>query len=272
MLKGVFNMKRAACILVSSNDFSFLSSCGQFFSACGVHVVYVENDGKKVLEAIKRCRPDIVILNAIMPFFDASSVIYIAHEFKFALPKFVVLANTDNPEVEKENFEVGASEYILMSADNSLIFSKVLKLLSYINWHSNKNIFEINTAKSKEADTGAEQIDTELLVTKLILNLGVPSHVSGYGYLREAVLICLGHPGTKFNVTKNIYPVIAKMNNSTPARIERSMRHAISIAWNGGSENGYVMNPELEEKPTNSQFIALILNEVRLNISSKQVS
>ena len=263
-------MKRSACILVSSNDFSFLSSCGQFFSACGVHVVYVENDGKKVLEAIKRCRPDIVILNAIMPFFDASSVIYISHEFKFTLPKFVVLANTENPEVEKENFEMGASEYILMPSDHSLIFSRVLKLLSYINWHSNKNIFEISAA-TKETYTGAEQIDTELLVTKLILNLGVPSHVSGYGYLREAVLICLGHPSVKFNVTKNIYPVIAKMNNSTPARIERSMRHAISIAWNGGSEGDCVMKTELEEKPTNSQFIALILNEVRLTTSAKQV-
>ena len=263
-------MKRSACILVSSNDFSFLSSCGQFFSACGVHVVYVENDGKKVLEAIKRCRPDIVILNAIMPFFDASSVIYISHEFKFTLPKFVVLANTENPEVEKENFEMGASEYILMPSDHSLIFSRVLKLLSYINWHSNKNIFEINTA-TKETDTGAEQIDTKLLVTKLILNLGVPSHVSGYGYLREAVLICLGHPGVKFNMTKNIYPVIAKMNNSTPARIERSMRHAISIAWNGGNEGDCVMKTELEEKPTNSQFIALILNEVRLTTSARQV-
>ena len=120
-------------------------------------------------------------------------------------------------------------------------------------------------------DTGAEQIDAELLVTKLILNLGVPSHVSGYGYLREAVLICLGRPGVKFNVTKNIYPVIAKMNNSTPARIERSMRHAISIAWNGGSEGDCVMKTELEEKPTNSQFIALILNEVRLTTSARQV-
>lgn len=250
-------MKRCASVLVSNSVSSLFSSCNRFFSACGVHALYIENNGKKVLEAIKQYRPDIVILNALMPFFDASSIIHISHEMKFLSTKFIVLSDREDVELEKENIEVGASEYLKLPVEDTILFSKTLKLLSHTNWRTKK----IGMRREK-----GNNMDPEILVTNIILSLGIPPHINGYGYLREAVLIYY-NTNAKISITKNVYPVIAKRNKSTAMCVERSIRHAISVAWNMSIKNGKQKMCKIDnKKPTNAKFIALILNKLCLNM------
>ena len=111
--------------------------------------------------------------------------------------------------------------------------------------------------------------DLEIEITNLIHEIGVPAHIKGYQYLRDAITIVVNDMDILCAVTKELYPTIATMNNTTPSRVERAIRHAIEVAWNRGkietidSLFGYTVKND-KGKPTNSEFIAIIADKLRL--------
>ncbi len=111
--------------------------------------------------------------------------------------------------------------------------------------------------------------DLEQDVTNMIHDIGVPAHIKGYQYLREAIMMSVKEPTMISSITKVLYPTIAKQFQTTPSRVERAIRHAIEVAWSRGRMEtldtlfGYTINTG-KGKPTNSEFIALIADKIRL--------
>ena len=123
--------------------------------------------------------------------------------------------------------------------------------------------------KAAEAASKGLSYDLEKDVTDMIHEIGVPAHIKGYQYLREAIMMSVNEPDMLGSITKVLYPTIAKKYQTTPSRVERAIRHAIEVAWNRGRMEtldnlfGYTINTG-KGKPTNSEFIALIADKIRL--------
>ena len=143
---------------------------------------------------------------------------------------------------------------------------------------ANKEFRILITVPSGEADknmpegtevTESESRDLEKDVTDMIHEIGVPAHIKGYQYLREAIMMSVEDVEMLGSITKILYPTIAKKYQTTPSRVERSIRHAIEVAWSRGRMEtldalfGYTINTG-KGKPTNSEFIALIADKIRL--------
>ena len=129
-------------------------------------------------------------------------------------------------------------------------------------------------AKSVETAKRTEERDLEQDVTDMIHEIGVPAHIKGYQYLREAIMMSVDDPSMISSITKILYPTIAKRFQTTPSRVERAIRHAIEVAWSRGKMEtldalfGYTINTG-KGKPTNSEFIALIADKIRLEYKNR---
>ena len=129
-----------------------------------------------------------------------------------------------------------------------------------------RNVFDkiLGIKREKTADN-----DLETRVTAVLHNMGVPAHIKGYGFLRQAVIMAVEEPEVISLVTKRLYPDIARMNGTTASRVERAIRHAIEVAWDRGNVDvlneyfGYTIN-NMRGKPTNSEFVAMISDKIRL--------
>lgn len=218
-------------------------------------------DGQIIYDQIINSRPDVVIMDAQMPNLDALEVLNCLNKSNVKLPIIVVVTNYDYPFLEKEVIEAGAKYYMvrpfeartLANRINSLTnnLSKELKVLSY------------------GADEPVFKGDLEQTVTDVIHQIGIPAHIKGYHYLRTAIMISVDDSEMINSVTKLLYPTVAKKYSTTSSRVERAIRHAIEIAWDRGDIEvlngifGFTVN-SLRGKPTNSEFIALIADKLRL--------
>lgn len=135
------------------------------------------------------------------------------------------------------------------------------------------------TENGKQTDAKEERKPEQMLhleqdITDMIHEIGVPAHIKGYQYLREAILMSVEDPGMLGSITKILYPTIAKHFQTTPSRVERAIRHAIEVAWSRGNMDtldslfGYTVDVS-KGKPTNSEFIALIADRIRLSLRKK---
>ena len=174
-------------------------------------------------------------------------------------PEFIVTSAYDNPFVEKQVMQNGAAYFMLRPFDVNTLRDRIESVV-------NKN----------ENDTGSpvnDSSDMEIVVTDVIHQLGVPAHIKGYHYLREAILSSLADHDLLESVTKSLYPSVASKFQTTSSRVERAIRHAIEIAWDRGNVEilnsffGYTVNTS-KGKPTNSEFIALITDKLRLQYKS----
>ncbi|MDR1354539.1 MAG: response regulator [Oscillospiraceae bacterium] len=258
-----------ACVLVADEDTFFQGNCRNFLTQHKVRTICLERDGKKVLDAIKNNHPNVVVMNAIMPFFDSASVMHIAKEFNFARPQFIVVSEVDDVELKRENITVGASAFVLKPFDNSLLLSKILYMISYAKSSAQKHLFEIAPIVPKEAArVELPRRECEQLISKALLSFGISPHISGYRYLRDAIMFVWEHFSCKISITKDVYVFVAQAQHSTPSRVERSIRHAISSTWPTISKilENKLMPVGFLMRPTNSQFIFYIVHELQASI------
>lgn len=159
----------------------------------------------------------------------------------------------------------GADYYIMKPFDNDMIINRI---------KSTRVLRGMNAAESKkvgayEKKPSAKPEDLESKVTNIIHEIGVPAHIKGYQYLREAIIMSVNDIEMLNSITKILYPTIAKKYQTTASRVERAIRHAIEVAWSRGKMDtidelfGYTINNG-KGKPTNSEFIALIADRIRL--------
>lgn len=250
-------------VIIADESREFAVPCANLLKNLGVEAVLVPKDGEALFEAIQSERPDAVLCDVFMSHSDAIGVMKRVREQEdFPQPQFMVLSGFDNLMLQNEVMQSGARYYFLKPFDPEVLAERIVQLLGSEPGQTGK--------KAKTVPLHSEQ-DIELMVTEMIHQIGVPAHIKGYHYLREAILLSVADPDIMNAVTKILYPTVAKKFNTTPSRVERAIRHAIEVAWDRGDVDtlnayfGYTIHNS-RGKPTNSEFIAMLSDKLRLTI------
>ena len=232
----------------------------------GFRIRFSGKDGEEVLKTIEEFSPDAVLMDLFMPHIDALGVMnLIKNKNKMVSPIFVILSNYDDPVLERESMLAGASYFVLKPFNYRHLAERISSIAS-----SNKLKKKKKNSMSPSRLYGAEK-SMESKVTDILLKLGVPAHIKGYQYLREAILLASEEPDIINAVTKELYPSVAKKFRTMSSRVERAIRHAIEVAWDRGDTDvlnsffGYTIQTS-RGKPTNSEFIAMIADRLRMEI------
>ena len=233
------------------------------------------HNGIDALEIIKQKSPDIVLLDLIMSKLDGISVMEKVkknHDEYKKVPAFIVITAVGQEQMADSAFASGASYYIMKPFDNNVILSRIKQ----VKWKCGSKLIN-NVIDLKDNSKNNITNNLEVDVTNIIHDIGIPAHIKGYNYLRDAVIMSINDAEMLNSITKLLYPSIAKHYQTTPSRVERAIRHAIEVAWNRGNREtiidlfGYSIDT-CTNKPTNSEFIALISDKLRLDYKLKAAS
>jgi two-component system response regulator (stage 0 sporulation protein A) len=257
-------------ILVVDDDKEFANMLRNFLSRCeDFNVVGVANNGNEALQKLFELEPDVIILDIIMPVLDGLGVIHKINESSLdKKPEVLILSAISQEIMIKEAMELGASCFMLKPFDLEVLEKRIKSIVK-----KTKNVIEASNENKvkyivKNRSSGN---NVEIEVTNIMHDIGIPAHVKGHQYLREAIISVVKDNEALIGVTKLLYPDIAKKYNTTATRVERSIRHAIEMAWDRGRTDslqnlfGYTVNLR-KEKPTNSEFIAMIADKLRLEM------
>ncbi len=232
-----------------------------------IEIVGKAKNGEEAINIISEKQPDVALVDVIMPKFDGLAVMEkINHKNNLKKkPVFIVLSAVGRETITDDAFDLGAYYYILKPFDNEMVLNRVKHVKNSIK----RTNFEPRKIKAFENKEEYIERNLENDVTQIIHEIGIPAHIKGYQFLRDAIILSIKDPDMLGSITKSLYPTIAEINHTTSSRVERAIRHAIEVAWTRGeietidSIFGYTVN-KLKGKPTNSEFIALISDKIRL--------
>ena len=233
-------------------------------------VIGTARNGEDIYKIIKEDEPDVVLLDIVMPKLDGLGVLDKVNQDKSIkkLPTFIMVSAIGQDRVTEDAFNLGADYYIMKPFDENMILSRIKRVKNDRRQKEIPQPFVFGgSAPKKEEKT---ETDLENDVTEIIHEVGVPAHIKGYQYLRDAIVMSVKDMDMLNSITKVLYPTIAKKYQTTPSRVERAIRHAIEVAWSRGRMDtlddmfGYTINRG-KGKPTNSEFIALITDRIRLD-------
>ncbi len=234
-------------------------------------VVGKAGNGEDLMDIIKSKEPDVVLLDIIMPKMDGLTVMdRVNKEPNVKKPAFIVISAVGQEKIAEDAFELGADYFILKPFDNDVVLSRIKHVQNRQERRQKEN------ARGNIYGSRKEYMERNLEtdITNLIHEIGVPAHIKGYQYLREAIMMSVQDMEMLGSITKILYPTIAKKYQTTPSRVERAIRHAIEVAWSRGKMDtidelfGYTVNGG-KGKPTNSEFIALIADRIRLEYKNR---
>lgn len=252
-------MEKKTKVLVADKTTELSNALSKVLTSRGMNVTLCEKDGFKVLDNISRIHPDIVVADVFMPNLDIIGVLDNINNSDLKQKPFVAaMSSYDNPKLEKETLEAGADFYFIKPFDINSFADRI-------------EYFAKDTNVDSSAPEAPTKLDLQVLVTEIMHQIGVPAHIKGYHYLREAIIISVTNTEVVNSVTKILYPTVAKLHNTTASRVERAIRHAIEVAWDRGdidvlnSYFGYTIQND-RGKPTNSEFIAMIADKLRLKL------
>lgn len=228
-------------------------------------VIGVAHNGQDCLSMLEQVSPDVLVLDIIMPHLDGLAVLERIKEFQkgTSIPNVIMLTAFGQEDVTKKAVELGASYFILKPFDMD-------NLVVHIRQSGEKGagIARSNTYSPRQP-VEAKPVNLDASITSIIHEIGVPAHIKGYLYLREAISMVYNDIELLGSITKVLYPDIAKKYNTTASRVERAIRHAIEVAWSRGNIDsisslfGYTVSMT-KAKPTNSEFIAMVADKLRL--------
>ena len=250
-------IRKAIKVLIADDNREFCELLKEFINQQDDFVlVGIANNGLEALEIINQQSPDVMVLDVIMPHLDGIGVLEkictgaVGHK-----PKVIMLTAFGQESVTARAVELGADYYILKPFDFAVLANRIRQLADGVTVGQ-----YISVSKPRNLDVA---------VTNIIHEMGVPAHIKGYHYLREAILCVINEVNLLGAVTKELYPMIAQKYQTTPSRVERAIRHAIELAWDRGNIEmmtkffGYTINLE-RGKPTNSEFIAMVADKLRI--------
>jgi len=252
-------MSKKTRVLITDDNRHFCTILKEIIEKDGsFEVVGIAHDGVTALELIQLQSPDMVILDIIMPMLDGLGVLEKCRNMAPGKrPQFIVMSAVGHDDITFRAINLGASYYVVKPFD-MVEFMRRLKQFAAGNEPEPVSYKRI----SKESN--------EDLVTCELRDFGVPMHIKGYQYILDSVLIVLKDPATLGKVTKAIYPPIAQLHDTTPSRVERSIRNAIDLTFARGNLNCLRKYYKLDEQPdrkiTNSEFIAVIAEKIRQNL------
>jgi len=256
-------MEERISVLIADDNRRFADDLKEFLrTKQEIRSVYACYDGDEAYEMIMETSPDVVLTDIIMPKRDGLSLMKRLSQSRLAKkPMMIALSITGSERIMDAAENAGAEYFLLKPQSNEAIFDTIRNF----GKASGRTGFEVT--KSEEKKT----YDLESLVTESIHELGVPAHIKGYQYVRTAIMMVVENMELLNYITKQLYPVIAKKYSTTSSRVERAIRHSIEVAWSRGRPEtmnkvfGYTIDTE-KGKPTNSEFIAMVADKIRLQI------
>ena len=264
-------------VLIADDNKEFCSILNDYLlNQKDIVVIGIAKDGREALELIEERKPDLVILDIIMPHLDGLGVLERINTMKLEkVPRIIILSAVGQDKITQQAITLGADYYTVKPFDME-VFTKRIREMFNSSPESEKNNTRMNTQQYTSSSSilsnetkSTTPIDLETEITNIIHEIGVPAHIKGYMYLREAITMVVNDMELLSAVTKELYPSIAKKYNTTASRVERAIRHAIEVAWGRGQVDainklfGYTIHTE-KGKPTNSEFIAIIADKLRL--------
>lgn len=237
-----------------------------------IDVIGIAKDGLEALQLIEERSPDLVVLDIIMPHLDGLGVLERLNTMNLdPMPRIIVLSAVGQDKITQRAITLGADYYVIKPFDMEVFTKRIRQMFNntITNDDNKKNISMGENSTMSRQTTRKEPIDLESEITNIIHEIGVPAHIKGYMYLREAITMVVNDMELLSAVTKELYPSIAKKYNTTASRVERAIRHAIEVAWGRGQVEainrifGYTIHND-KGKPTNSEFIAMVADKLRL--------
>ena len=275
-------MREKITVLIADDNQEFSMTLATYLkNQDDMVVVGRAKDGNEAIDMVSNLMPDVVLLDVIMPHLDGIGVLEKINMIKMnKRPICIMLSAVGQDKITRKAVELGAEYYVVKPFDIDLLMTRIRELKNYRPTQTNNFIsrdmsmaiqkpqyIEISTKKDKAED------NLEALVTNVIHEVGVPAHIKGYQYLREAIIMVVNDIDVINQITKSLYPQIADKFKTTPSRVERAIRHAIEVAWGRGQQDvvenifGYTISAA-KGKPTNSEFIAMISDKLRLELKS----
>ena len=242
-----------------------------------IQVVAVAMDGIDAMNKIREYRPDVAVIDGIMPRLDGIGVLErLQKNPEMHQPMTIILSAISQDKVIQRALELGAGYYMVKPFDLEALTQRIRQLMQERPvLRSGAPTYENAAAPFAKPTTNNGSFDLETRVTDLLHLIGVPAHIRGYHYIREAIIMSVNDMDILNYITKELYPAIAQKCNTTPSRVERAIRHAIEVAWTRGQLEvieayfGYTINNH-KGKPTNSEFIAMISDRIRLQRRAKR--
>ena len=228
-----------------------------------------KKNGEEMCQIIKDRQPDVVLLDLIMPKMDGLTVMEKVGQDRTIRkrPYFIVITAVGQEKITEDAFNKGANYYIMKPFNNQMLLERI------------KSVRNMARGSDRKCEDGhAETVSGENLetrVTNMLHEIGIPAHIKGYHYLRDAIIMAVNDMDVLNAITKILYPTVAKKYQTTSSRVERAIRHAIEVAWSRGKLDtldelfGYTVSTG-KGKPTNSEFIALIADTIQLEYRHKK--
>lgn len=247
-------MNKIKVLLIDDNE-SLVDMVKQYFSSHAViEVSDVALNGKDGLSLLESKKYDLVLLDLIMPGMDGIKLLEECAK-KNINARILVLTSYNSPEVIRKVSGLGIKYFMLKPFELSDLEEKILE-------YSNNEVYSKKTIDLYYSDL-------QMSITKLLHELGVPSHIKGYTFIREGINLIYNDPSLSSAITKELYPIIAKKYDTTPSRVERAIRHAIEVSWNRANwelmEEVFGYSVDIDKaKATNSEFIVTLADKLRL--------
>lgn len=259
---GVYIMRKANILIIEDNDL-MLNIIKSTLEKCeDISIVDCANNGIDGMDKIAKHNPDIVILDLIMPGNDGFTVMSKVRKNN-ATCKFLVISSLNQDMFVTKAFNEGASYYIMKPFDANILVERIHDILK---------IKSSNTDLEADVNCNDKNGHVNELLTTYLISLGIHSNIKGYQYLKDAIKLAINQPTIITKITKDLYPTVAKENNSSSSKVERAIRNAIEIAWTKGKVENinslFGMNLYSKyEKPTNGEFIALMADKIMLELA-----
>ena len=259
-------------VLIADDNKEFCSILNDYLlNQKDIVVTGIAKDGREALELIQERHPDLVVLDIIMPHLDGLGVLEKLNSMNIEkMPKVIVLSAVGQDKITQKAITLGAEYYVVKPFDMDVFAKRIREMFTNVEPQElSRRMSPMPLVEREAAATSKGPIDLESEITSIIHEIGVPAHIKGYMYLREAITMVVNDMELLSAVTKELYPSIAKKYNTTASRVERAIRHAIEVAWGRGQVEainrlfGYTVHNE-KGKPTNSEFIAIIADKLRL--------
>ena len=274
-------MKDKISILIADDNADFANTLATYIGREEeMEIIGMARDGNEAVEMVQSTEPDIVLLDVIKPHLDGLGVLEKISESNMTKkPLCIMLSAVGQDKITQRAIELGAQYYVVKPFDINLLLKRVKDLKNFKPVHF-KNVSPASANREIKApyieispENKKNEENLEALVTNVIHEVGVPAHIKGYQYLREAIMMVVNDIDIINQITKQLYPEIALKYMTTPSRVERAIRHAIEVAWGRGQTEtvesifGYTVSAA-KGKPTNSEFIAMIADKLRLDLQT----
>jgi two-component system response regulator (stage 0 sporulation protein A) len=265
-MEGITVKKEQLKILIADDNKDFCDCLINFIEKQeDMTVIDTALDGVDAYRKILAEKPDVALIDGIMPKLDGIGVLEKLRESNSESSTIcIMLTAITDEKITQRAFNLGASYYIAKPFDMDLLIARIRQL---------KEPMPASIKPAGASATPRTSNDLETRVTSILHEIGVPAHIRGYHYMREAIIMAINDIDVLNYITKELYPAIAKKCNTTPSRVERAIRHAIEVAWSRGQVDaidslfGYTVSGH-KGKPTNSEFIALIADRLRLELKA----